>query len=67
MYLIVEQKAPTGKIEIFDGVLCLVLWPTLSFRTFSSKRSFPKKNWTPDFISKVPEKRNVEISDIKNQ
>ena len=57
-----RTKVPKGKIEIFDGILCPGFVNAHCHLELSHlKDLLPKKTGLPDFISKVSEKRNVEL------
>ena len=61
-----RTKVPETKLEKFDGILCPGFVNTHCHLELSHlKGVLPKKTGLTDFISKVPELRNSEISEIK--
>ena len=61
-----RTKAPKQKLEIFEGVLCPGFVNVHCHLELSHlKGLLLQKTGLVDFISKVPEKRNLEIDDIK--
>ena len=61
-----RTKAPKQKLEIFEGVLCPGFVNVHCHLELSHlKGLLPQKTGLADFISKVREKRNVAIAEIK--